>query len=138
MDVYGGVWPWSSTNKEEFWVELKEMRNRWLGSWVVGDNSNVIRFVHKKNSRRRITHSMMRLEDFVKIASLQDIPLCNANYTWTNGQDELVVSRLDKFLVSREWEEFYPLYFQEAMPEVTSDHWPIMMHTTARSFGPKL
>lgn len=57
----------------------------------------------------------------MRFGNSRDGLLCNARYTWTNGQEQLVMSRLDKFLVSGTWEDFYPHYFQEAFPRPTME-----------------
>lgn len=54
---------------------------------MIDSDFNVIRFVHEKNSRGRITHSMRDFDGFVQNARLCDSPLNNAKYMWTNGQD---------------------------------------------------
>lgn len=33
-----------------------------------------------------------------------------------------MLCRLDRFLVIGDWEDFYPHYFQEALPKVALDH----------------
>lgn len=52
--VYG---PASTTNREEFWVELKGLKDKWSGPWVVGGDFNVIRFISEKRPRGRITQA---------------------------------------------------------------------------------
>lgn len=82
--VYG---PTNTTNRDAFWEELLEVRERWSVPWVVGGNFNVIRFVHKKSSRVRITRSMRDFDDSVRNGNLRYCLLANAKYTWTNGQE---------------------------------------------------
>lgn len=73
--------PTSTTNREAFWEQLKGLRIKWDGPWVVGGDFNVIRFVNEKNNGGGITKSMRDFEDFVRGARLRDIHLCNAKYT---------------------------------------------------------
>lgn len=47
------------------------------------------------------------------------------------------MSRIDRFLVRGDWEEFYPHYYQEVNVRTASDHWPVVLHTSIRSYGPK-
>lgn len=105
--MYG---PTSAVSREEFWMELKELNGGSLGDW--GD-FNVIRFVNEKSSGGKVTPSMRDFDEFMHLSDLKDSPLCNARYTLTNGQDRLVMSRLDRFLVTSSWEDFYPHFFQE-------------------------
>lgn len=132
--IYG---PTTTFNRHEFWDKLHGVRARWQGLWVVGGHFNVIRFVHEKNSGGRITKSMRDFDGLVRSARLRDSPLSNAKFTWMNNQSRLVLSTLDRFLVSRDWEDAYPFFFQKVLPKVTSNHWPVMLHTNAQSFGSK-
>lgn len=86
----------------------------------------------------KITRSMRDFENFVLEAKLCDCPSSNASFTWTNGQTPSILSRLDKFLVSRDWEEMYPHYFQEVRTKITYDHWSVVLQANNRSYGPKL
>lgn len=43
--------------------------------------------------------------------------------------------RLDRFLVSNEWEDLYPQFMQEALPKITSDYWPTLLTTTHLQYG---
>lgn len=42
---------------------------------------------------------MRGFEEFVCVGGLRESPLSNAKFTWTNGLSNLVMSRLDRFLV---------------------------------------
>lgn len=66
MWLFTGVYsPPSTSNREEFWNELNEIKERWSGPWVVGGDFNVIGFVNKKRPRGRITRSVRDFEEFV-------------------------------------------------------------------------
>lgn len=84
-----------------------------------GRGSNIIIFVHEKNNQTCITRSMRDFGEFINSCSLRDCPLRNAKFTWTNGQSNL---RLDRFLISPEWEELYPCYSQEGISKIVFDH----------------
>lgn len=75
--VYGLV---TTVNREEFWMELKKVKERWLGPWVVGGDFNVIWFIHE-NKGGRITRIMKEFEEFARFKDWQDVPLSNAWYT---------------------------------------------------------
>ena len=56
---------------------------------------------------------------------------------WSNHQNHPIVSRLDRFLISREWADIYPHAFHVALRKPTSDHCPIVLDLRVRSWGPK-
>lgn len=58
-------------------------------------------------------------------------------YTWTNGKDNPMMGSLDRSLVSGDWEDVYPNYYQEVLPKLTLDRWSILLNTMAQNFRPK-
>lgn len=119
-----------------FWEELCDVRGYWQGPWVVGGDFNVIRFLHEKNTHNRVTKSMQDFGKFVNECSLRDCLILNAKFTWTNGRDAPIFCKLDRFLVSNEWEKLYPRFFQEGIPTIVSDHLPAILNTCKLNWGP--
>lgn len=123
--VYG---PCKPHLRSEFWNELISIKLRWGGPRVVGGDFNVIRFTYKKNRPSCITCSMRDFNQWVNQCDLRDSPLLNAKYTWSDGKEFPLLSRLDRFMVSNCWEEVYPYFTLEVIPKITSDHW-ILLNT---------
>lgn len=101
-----------------FWEELFDIRGYWASPWIVGGDSNVIRFSYEKNVGSRVMRSMRDFRTFVNDCALRDCPMLNAKFTWTNGQDQPIMCHLDRFLVSFDWEELYPRFIQECLPKL--------------------
>jgi hypothetical protein len=64
--------------------------------------------------------------EFINHYKLREIAR-GPQYTWTNNQVNPVLVKLDKFLVSTEWEERFPLCFSKGLTRVGSDHCPIVL-----------
>ena len=45
--------------------------------------------------------------EFIEELSLIDLPLEGESYTWTSGSDQPSMSRIDKAMVSQDWEDYY-------------------------------
>lgn len=135
IGVYG---PNAASRCYSFWEELYHVRSTWSGPWIIGGDFNVIRFGAGKSNGSRTTRSMHDFGTFV-INSLEmwESPLTNGRFTWTNGQDNPIVSRLDRFLVCLDWEEWYSHFFQGVQTRLTSDHWPIDLNISMINYGPK-
>jgi hypothetical protein len=67
---------------------------------------------------------MEDFSEFIQGQSLVDIPLQGRQFTWSNNQ---VWSKIDRFLLSPEWEEHYPYVSQSCLPRLLSDHFPLML-----------
>lgn len=56
-----------------------------------------------------------------------DLPLLGAYYTWFRGAESMQASRIDRFLISHEWDENFNAIKQLALPRVVSDHRPLLL-----------
>ena len=54
-----------------------------------------------------LTPAMELFSEFIEDLNLIDLPLEGGNYTWFRGSDQPSMSRIDKVLVSQDWEEQY-------------------------------
>jgi hypothetical protein len=70
---------------------------------------------------------MVEFSDFIESQYLVDLPLMGGSYTWCNGAATPSMSRIDRILVSTEWEEQYPDVVQKLLPKPISDHNPILL-----------
>jgi endonuclease/exonuclease/phosphatase family metal-dependent hydrolase len=62
--------------------------------------------------------------DFIFEQGLVDLPMIGGRITWSNRRAR---SRLDRFLISIDWEERFPEVCQKRLPRVLSDHFPVML-----------
>lgn len=92
-------------------------------SWCIGGDFNVIQFPHEKGGRR-ITHSMEKHSKFINKNELIDLPVLGRRFTWSNNQERAAMSRLYRFLISKEWHEHFKDAIQTALPRYVSDHLP--------------
>jgi hypothetical protein len=57
-----------------------------------------------------------------------DIPLVGGSFTWSGNHDPLVWSKVDRFLLSLDWEAHFPNVSQRRLPKVLSDHFYLLLH----------
>lgn len=96
----------------------------------------MIRFSHEKKRESFILASMSRSSDFINSHELVDLPLGGRRFTWTNNQERVAMSRIDHFMLSKEWKDHFPVVIQVALPIMLSDHCPIKLSTKAMDWGP--
>ncbi|XP_060212174.1 uncharacterized protein LOC132639769 [Lycium barbarum] len=73
------------------------------------------------------TSAMKTFSDTILDLGLMDLPLLGAQYTWSRGTEQLQASRLDRFLISPDWNDCFKAIKQKALPRVESDHKPLML-----------
>jgi hypothetical protein len=109
------------------WEELAGARSWWGGLWCIGGDFNVVRFPSEKLGEGRYIGAMRNFSDFISELGLLDLPLLDGQFTWSNNQDPLAKSRIDRFLVSLDWEDHFLNLVQKSLPHLLSDHCPIML-----------
>jgi hypothetical protein len=73
----------------------------------------------------------------VATLELIDLHLHGRYYTWSNERDSPTLVKLDRALVTVDWEEAFPNFFLQALSSDASDHCPLLLYTNA-SYSPKL
>jgi hypothetical protein len=67
---------------------------------------------------------MVEFSEFIFDQALIDLPLVGGRSTWSNCHSW---SRIDRFLLSSDWEEYFSEVSQRRMPRLLSDHYPLLL-----------
>ena len=62
-----------------------------------------------------------------------NLPIYDRSFTWSNLRDKPVLARLDRVMVTAEWESHFPLAILRSLPRPTSDHVPLCLDTREAS-----
>jgi exonuclease III len=130
--VYG---PNRDDSRSELWAELVEVRNQWSQPWCIFGDFNVVRFSSERRGCVRVTPAMEEFSDFIDGFNLIDLPLNGGLYSWCNGAANPSMSRIDRVLVSTDWEEHYSDVVQKLMPKPISDHNPVLLEAGGMARG---
>ncbi|XP_050290362.1 uncharacterized protein LOC126728608 [Quercus robur] len=130
--VYG---PNSVRDKRFLWEELVGLNSWWNVPWCVGGDFNVVRFPSKRSGSTSFTAAMREFSNFIYEQELIDIPLQRGSFTWSNTREVASKARLDRFLFSADWEDNFPSVFQQRLPRLLSNHFPIVLEGGAFQRG---
>ncbi|XP_050243704.1 uncharacterized protein LOC126692222 [Quercus robur] len=122
--VYG---PNSDRDRRFLWEELSGLRSWWDVPWCVGGDFNVVRFPFEHSGIANFSSTMLQFSDFISEQSLVNLPLVGGNFTWCNSREVVASSKLDRFLLSVDWEEKFPSVCQCRLPKLMSNHFPILL-----------
>jgi len=94
--------------RSSLWDELAGFSSWWELPWCIGGDFNVTRFPAERSRDVRLNVAMMEFSDFIFKHGLMDLSLARGSFTWSNDQENPSWSRLDRFLVSPDWEVKFP------------------------------
>jgi hypothetical protein len=66
---------------------------------------------------------------FINVHELREIFILGGSYTVSNNQKNPTLEKLDRALMTREWEILFPATHVYKIPRVVSDHNPLMLST---------
>ena len=131
--VYGPV---ENSFRESFWEELGSIKGLWDCPWCVGGDFNEVLSPNERLRGGRLSNSMRRFSDIMNDLNLSDLPLQGGPYTWSGGLNGSAMSRLDRFLVTADWESQCNKVTQRRLPRPVSDHFPILLDSDGVRTGP--
>ena len=79
---------------------------------------------------------MRRFTEVVEDLGLRDYPLQGGPFTWRGGLNNQSQSRLDRFLVTDEWDKMFNGAMQGILARPVSDHCPILLEGGSLKRGP--
>jgi hypothetical protein len=107
--------------------ELSSIRQRWVASWCIVGDFNAVRFLSERLGCTRFCPAMHSFSDWVDSHNLVDLPLVGGCYTWSNGTTTPSMSRIDRALVSLDWEAHYSDIRLKLLPRPIFDHHPLLV-----------
>ncbi|RVW17271.1 Transposon TX1 uncharacterized 149 kDa protein [Vitis vinifera] len=135
--VFTGVYgPVCRREREAFWEELGSIKGLWRDPWCVGGDFNMIRYPEERSRGGELSASMRRFNEVVEDLELKDYPLQGGFFTWRGGLNNQSQSRLDRFLVTDEWDRMFIGAMQGILARPVSDHYPILLEGGGLKRGP--
>ena len=122
--VYG---PILAEEREDFWAELGAIRGLWKDPWCIRGDFNVVRFPIERRGCLRMSVTMRHFCEVIDELGIKDHTLSSSEYTWCGGLNNSSASRLDRFLVSDDWEDQFSGLVQKILPNPVFDHAPILL-----------
>ncbi len=131
-NVYG---PPTWEGKADFCSELEGLRGVCRGPWVICGDFNLTKCPEERMGRSWSRKLMSLFTDLLSKLELIDLPVGNQCFTWSNMQAVPTLAKLDRFLISTEWDQNFPLSKVTGLPRVTSNHTPLRL-SSAGTYPP--
>ena len=96
-------------------------------AWYLVGDFNIIKYPSERLGCESFSLVMFAFSDFIESNSLVDLPLEGASFTWFRDFGLPSMSRIDRALVSLDWEENFENVSQRVLPRDISDHCPLLL-----------
>ena len=121
--VDGFIWacsgfygPNDNNERGHMWDELVSIQQYWRILWCCFRDFNIVQFPSERLGATRITPAMEGFFEFIEDLNLVDLPLEGGSYTWSRGTNQPSMSRIDRALITHDWEEHYLDVIQRILP----------------------
>ena len=127
-NVYG---PAVHVNAAEFLNLLQHTPERTNHAWVIAGDFNLIRWPSDKNNDA-FNHTLSSLfNQTVDALALDELPLLDRRFTWSNGREEPTLERLDRIFFNTEMSFLFPNSSITSQSRDISDHTPLLVHLSS-------
>lgn len=127
MVAVNGGRPQDDGAKGIFLEELEAIRDTCSGPWAITGDFNLILSEADKNNDRIDRANLRRFRRTVATLGLQDMHLHGCTFTWSNERDHPTLVRLDRVLISLEWDDKFPSAHLRGLGSDASDHCPLLL-----------
>jgi hypothetical protein len=111
--------------KIAFIHEMSERRALCPGPWMVIGDFNMILYASEKNNDLLDRAMMARFRSFVQELELKDLYMHGRRFTWSSEREVPTLTRIDRGLVSIDWDLQNPDAILQALSSLISDHAPL-------------
>jgi hypothetical protein len=122
--VYGAA---QEENKVAFLFELSNFCSSNFEPLLIGGDFNIIRYANEKNTKDGVHRHTDLFNSLIHFYELREIDMTGGMYTWPNNQGFPVLEKLDRILVTKEWEDIFPKAMVKKLPREISDHNPLII-----------
>ncbi|GKA49501.1 RNA-directed DNA polymerase, eukaryota [Tanacetum coccineum] len=129
--------PQELSEKKMLWDYLTLVIANWKGGVVMMGDFNE---VHKKEERFGSNFNVQRADAFnffISNAGLEEVPSGGYSFTWCH-KSASKMSKLDRFLISKNLMNTYPNISAITLDRYLSDHRPILLRESKFDYGPIL
>jgi hypothetical protein len=124
-----GLWPDSIRKKEMFLSKLVRMGNHETLPLVIGGDFNFLRFSSEKNKDNFDHPWPFLFNAVIDGLCLKELDMTGRQFIWANNHERPTYEKLERILVTTEWDQKYPLSSVRALSRDISNHTPLLLNS---------
>jgi exonuclease III len=115
--------------KERFLTEMVHLCSHGQLPILVGGDFNMLRNPSDKNKDSYEHRWPFLFNSVIDGLNLRELEMSGRRFTWANSLSNPTCEKLDRVLVSTEWEQKFPLITVTSLSRDISDHTPLLLNT---------
>lgn len=127
--LYAVYEPAQEDHKQTFLTELASSCSHEQLPYVIGGDFNIMRRPEDKSTDKFDPKWPDLFNMVLEALDLREIKMSRQQFTWVRHGDDPTYEKLDRVLVSTEWEEKFPLSTVESHNRGQSNHTPLILNT---------
>lgn len=122
--VYGAA---HDDNKLNFLFELSRFCVSNQDPILIGGDFNIIRYANERNTGNGVHRHSGLFNTLIHTFELREMVMTGGMFTWSNNQEVSILKKLDRLLMSKEWEDLFPMAMVKKLPREVSGHNPLLL-----------
>jgi exonuclease III len=124
--AYGSA---QNEHKEQFLAELVNMCSHENLPLLIGGDYNILRHLSEKCNDRYNNRWPFLFNAIIDSLNLRELEMSGRKYTWANNLNTPTFEKLDRILMTTEWEEKFSFTTVHTLPREISDYTPILLNS---------
>ena len=121
------------------WDNLSQVAQLHNLPWLLlGDFNEVLSSEDKLGGRRVNLNRALDFKAYLDSCNLLDLGFLGLKFTWSNRRQisDLILERIDRCFANPAWRLMFLEAFVTHLPQVFSDHCPVLLELSQSSYGP--
>jgi hypothetical protein len=129
--------PYLEDERPAFFQEIRDLDQLINGPWRLAGDFNSVRFPYERSSLHISTNENL-FNDIIRDVAIQELPLLDRTFTWSNMQSLPIHCKLDRVFINALWDDILPDSSLVSLPRTTSDHFPLLVEISTKIPIPKV
>jgi hypothetical protein len=125
--------PCGPERRDDFLSELQSLSDLGADPWLLLGDFNIARYAEDRNNDNFDARAADSLNKLIDDLALQDLPLLDRRYTWTNSRDDPTLVRLDRAMINLAWGTRLFNSTLHSLIRTTSDHVPLLLTASSHT-----
>jgi hypothetical protein len=126
LNVYGTA---HEDDREIFLTKLASFCAENKVPYIARSDFKILRFFAEKNQNFHPNRLSDTFNVVIHVNDLRELNISGGLFTWSNNHVDSILEKLDRILMSREWEIMFPTVHGHKEPRNMSDHNPLIIYT---------